>query len=1108
MNTACRTGLVCILSGLTVMSSFSLSAEVDTSAYMKKVLMTAAEGFVPAGTTLSDFPVLVRLGSHISGFSYGDVMSGGADILFTDADATVSYPYEIQSWNTGGESLVWVKVPELTSETEFVLWYGSGTATVNTPSDVWTSYHAVLHLDEDAETFACADSSGNGFGGTARAHTLGYAAGGKVGGYRDNWANKDNDPTGIVLPAMTAMQLGTNFTFSTWLRRGEGSSIGWDHILMCCTSAGDVVSDGGVLVMLDGGDNRLTLMGYQSDWNVRIFDWDPVFAMGTAWDHFAISFDGNQCTYYINGVPRRSGQMTGAVTERDMALCIGALSSETGANPWRGDFDEARLRVGSSSSEWVNAEYATMNSVGSLSYGSAIAPGIVPPAFDGKPTVVRQADGTVAVSATLTSDVAATVYAIFNETLRLEVGAAAAGGTVSKTFEAADFGETATTWTAKVVAISADDAEVSSAIDGSFMTGGEVSVAAGADAYERKLVSGSFIVSRPASATQHALSGTLTLGGTAVQGQTYEMETSFTIPEGSSSVSVAVVPLDCPAVEEDVTVVATVAAGPYAASAVSATVTVVNKVAAALELSQDPIVINGHLNVWVEDFTGNVSDYILQRRSESGAWTTYGNLAVGSNNPSTGHPFGPCIFGTEGSLRGVSNWRIASVEAPELWTEFTVDARYPMSGTPIGSHNSYENGPANTVNGKLDDYFLASGNWWSMWVGVDFGEERTVEQIAYLPNGSDTPAEEAGGASAYFEYADNPEFENSVRFAELSATDLERTRLHVITLAQPVKARYFRIQSGYNGWFSVWELELGESMTVAPNPSTGDAVVSVSPALSAENAVAVLRSKSASGPYSKVGEIARGATSLTNSIPRTGQTFYYKVAPILSGGSYVEPSGDGKPCRKEYRLDRDPAVANNALREGFSLYAEAHADDAHLRWVSPAAYAFDGDESTAPDQSFNWGGGTAYYATALGVDAGKKENLHVSRCRIKVPSNFVRGSAFNGLAVYGSNTDVALPDHASVSAADWNAYFTEFVRGATRLSSDVSDATAGEWIDLDCDPVEGYRYIYVFDLGRFEDNSDGVRGDLGGWCGSAAELQFFGWMKNDLKDPGFIVIVR
>ena len=299
-------------------------------------------------------------------------------------------------------------------------------------------------------------------------------------------------------------------------------------------------------------------------------------------------------------------------------------------------------------------------------------------------------------------------------------------------------------------------------------------------------------------------------------------------------------------------------------------------------------------------------------------------------------------------------------------------------------------------------------------------------------------------------------------------------------------------------------------MMVAPNPSTGDAVLSVSPALSAENAVAVLRAKSAEGPYVKVGEIARGETSLTNSISKSGQTFYYKVAPILSGGSYVEPSGDGKPCRKEYRLDRDPAVANNALREGFSLYAEAHADDAHLRWVSPAAYAFDGDESTSPDQSFNWGGGIAYYATALGVDAGKKGNLHVSRCRIKVPSGLAdwRTGTFDGLAVYGSNTDVALPDHASVAAADWNAYFAEFVSGATKLSADVSGATAGEWIDLDCDPVEGYRYIYVFDLGRFEANSDGVRGDLGGWCGSAAELQFFGWTKDDLKGPGFVLIVR
>ena len=96
--------------------------------------------------------MLVRLGSHISGFSYSDFDSelGGADLLFTDEGGTVSYPYEVQSWDTSGESLVWVKLPSLTASSKFSMWYGKDSAAANTPTSVWSEYKSVLHLDEGA----------------------------------------------------------------------------------------------------------------------------------------------------------------------------------------------------------------------------------------------------------------------------------------------------------------------------------------------------------------------------------------------------------------------------------------------------------------------------------------------------------------------------------------------------------------------------------------------------------------------------------------------------------------------------------------------------------------------------------------------------------------------------------------------------------------------------------------------------------------------------------------------------------------------------------------------------------------------------------------------
>lgn len=60
---------------------------------------------------LTDFPALVRLSASIDGFNYADFtdQTDGTDLAFVDADGNL-LPHEIDTWNTFGESLVWVKV--------------------------------------------------------------------------------------------------------------------------------------------------------------------------------------------------------------------------------------------------------------------------------------------------------------------------------------------------------------------------------------------------------------------------------------------------------------------------------------------------------------------------------------------------------------------------------------------------------------------------------------------------------------------------------------------------------------------------------------------------------------------------------------------------------------------------------------------------------------------------------------------------------------------------------------------------------------------------------------------------------------------------------------
>ncbi|MBN1674843.1 MAG: DUF2341 domain-containing protein, partial [Kiritimatiellae bacterium] len=128
----------------------------------------------PDGGTLTNFPVLVRLGAHVAGFSYGDFASAeGHDLLFTDAGATRALPYEIEAWDTNGESCVWVRVPALASSNNFIRAFWGNAAVADEPlagltgPPVWANgFAGVWHL---GETLADSSAYGNDGenGGTA-----------------------------------------------------------------------------------------------------------------------------------------------------------------------------------------------------------------------------------------------------------------------------------------------------------------------------------------------------------------------------------------------------------------------------------------------------------------------------------------------------------------------------------------------------------------------------------------------------------------------------------------------------------------------------------------------------------------------------------------------------------------------------------------------------------------------------------------------------------------------------------------------------------------------------------------------------------------------------
>ena len=116
---------------------------------------------------LSNFPVLVKISEYdevtetgIRGFSYADCLRpNGGDLRFADESGNM-LASEVDTWNESGESLVWVKVPNLSKSTVITAYYGWMFAPAADSKAVWSNgFLGVWHLGESARPLR--DSTAN-----------------------------------------------------------------------------------------------------------------------------------------------------------------------------------------------------------------------------------------------------------------------------------------------------------------------------------------------------------------------------------------------------------------------------------------------------------------------------------------------------------------------------------------------------------------------------------------------------------------------------------------------------------------------------------------------------------------------------------------------------------------------------------------------------------------------------------------------------------------------------------------------------------------------------------------------------------------------------------
>ncbi|MBQ6137645.1 MAG: DUF2341 domain-containing protein, partial [Kiritimatiellae bacterium] len=333
--------------------------QLDMSAFSKKMDVTFS-GY--SGTTLTDFPVLVKLSTAISGFSYGDFQkTNGGDLRFADSTGKL-LPHEIDTWNPSGVSTVWVKVPSLTANGKITACYGCAEPPEVAAKDVWDeNYVGVWHLGENV--LPMKESSATSVGFTQSSGSgIGFAAQGIVGGAVDFGASGNS--RALIAPDHDALDGFSQCTFEAWTfvtNRTSGSDVNKGLLskrINYNNEASYYLHDTGSATKFYISANGTSSTDMST--NVK--------ADENAWTHQVYTFDGggsdNNVGAWKNGVDvGKTSKSVAAVNAGSAPLYLGNFGpsgSSIDARNFPGKIDEVRISKVARSAAWIKATHDTI----------------------------------------------------------------------------------------------------------------------------------------------------------------------------------------------------------------------------------------------------------------------------------------------------------------------------------------------------------------------------------------------------------------------------------------------------------------------------------------------------------------------------------------------------------------------------------------------------------------------------------------------------------------------------------------------------------------------------------------------------------------------------
>jgi len=306
---------------------------------------------------LTSFPVLVKFRPNMTdGFSYSQFSSPlGYDLRFLDATQTQELKYEIESWNTNGESDVWVQVPLLTTNTYVWASWGDYNQAESPPAyttngAAWDgTYGAVWHMSEGAGT-RLRDSTVNTNNGTL------YAGVAWTAGQTGNALLFNGVTTDYVTAGTGAsLSLTNRFTLSAWVRPLSYHTNGHYKILNGFLSRGPSSATTLNYALETKDSTTVTFVKRTGSEGLQFYDFTvPTFTSN--WTLVTMVAANGTLSLSINGTPCGSKPVgTLAPGPGTDTFSLGAIVLNQSETTYVGGLDEVRIRnvVVSTNQDWA-----------------------------------------------------------------------------------------------------------------------------------------------------------------------------------------------------------------------------------------------------------------------------------------------------------------------------------------------------------------------------------------------------------------------------------------------------------------------------------------------------------------------------------------------------------------------------------------------------------------------------------------------------------------------------------------------------------------------------------------------------------------------------------